>query len=206
MNTVKRWEPSASLTVLFVQMQTFHTSDASGTAPFPVHTSCDALSLPCSLVSICPGKQNHGDLFQCLQRLPKKAQPFSLLYFSGGKVVTSPWWFSQSVQGLTVASPPHRWRLAQHGPAITHQQDWRLNYSLCISENRPPWRRFDLESTPLQSQVFQPWNRRRFLHSAEKVLTGRSLEEVCYLFSLQTETICGGGGSAWKRCFLCTRG
>lgn len=78
-------------------------------------------------------------------------------------------------------------------------------YSLCISENRPPWRRFDLESTPLQSQVFQPWNRRRFLRSAEKVLTGRSLEEVCCLFSLQTGTICGGGGSAWKRCFFCAQ-
>lgn len=105
----------------------------------PVHTRSDALSLPCSLVSVCPGKQNHGDLFQCLQRLPKKAQP---------------WWESADVtlevlrerwMGLTLASPPRS--LAQHHPAITHQQDCWLNISPSASATTgPPWRRLDLES------------------------------------------------------------
>lgn len=172
-------------------MQTFCTSDVSGVGGrrSRVHTSWDALSLPCSLVSVCPGKQNRGDLFRRLRRLPKEARPFALLYFSGGKVVTSPWWFSHSARGLTVAPPlPTR---GSGGRRLT-----------IISENRPPWRRRDPQSAVLQSQVFQPCNRRRLLHSAEKVLTA-------YLLFLQTETTCGGGrgaGGARKRCFFVHEG
>lgn len=177
MSAVKRWEPSASQALRFLRRCRHSARQMSrGRRRSRVHTSCGALSLPCSLVSVCPGKQNHGDLFRRLQRLPKKAQPFSLLYFSGGKVVTSPWWFSQSVRGLTVASPASpfvsRSARSHHCSPAGPRTEY---YSLCISENRPPWRRRDLESAVLQSQVFLPCNRRRLLHSAEKVLTGRGL-------------------------------
>lgn len=48
-------------------------------------------------------------------------------------------------------------------------------------------------------------NRRQFLHSAEKVLTGRSVEEVCYLLFLQTETPCRGGRECMREVFFVQR-
>lgn len=135
-----------------------------------VHTSCDALSLPCSLVSVCPGKQNHGELFLASAPAAKE-----------GPALQPPLFFRWESSDVTPVVPterarPHRClpdsaRSHHCSPAGPMTEHW----ALCISESRPPWRRRDLESAALQSQVFQPCNRRQLLHSAEKVLTCRSL-------------------------------
>lgn len=116
-NTVKYWELSASQTVLSVQMQTFWRSDVLGTAPFPVHTNCDALSLPCSLVSVCPGKQNHGDLFSVSAAAAKEGPALQF------------WWESSDVTLVVLRQrstasllPPLPRCLSEHDPTITHQQ------------------------------------------------------------------------------------
>ena len=85
-------------------MQTFWTSDVLGTARFPVHTSCDALSLPCYLVSVCPGKQNHGDFFSVCKGCQRTPSPSTSFIFLVGKL----WRHSGGSQGAFEASqlPP----------------------------------------------------------------------------------------------------
>lgn len=117
-SAVKRWEPTASLFFFFfcahadiLHVRCFGDRGAPGFTRAAAPYLCHALWFLFALVNkimviflgVCRG----------CQRTPGPSASF---YFSGGKVVTSPWWFSQGALGLAVL------RLAQHDPAVARQR------------------------------------------------------------------------------------